>query len=218
MQRRDATGHSVNQERPYLLVALGLLGLLGCAAMLLGTVIAQMSVPDHDWVADTISDLGAGELEIIMDVALYGFAGGLLATALAASHAHLGGMGWSSGVVALAVLAGLVIIVGARNEYGDNDNEGVVIHAYLVYGLGVLFFQAPLCMAAGIGREHPTSRRILIGLAIAWAVLAPIFLLVPTSIDGLIERGLGVIACAIVVTLSSIFVLRGRKAYRSGAV
>jgi len=41
---------------------------------------------------------------------------------------------------------------------------------------------------------------------------------VPTSIDGLIERGLGVIACVIVVTLSSIFVLRGRKAYRSGAV
>lgn len=213
---RDVSGHAIDAERPYLLLGLGLLGLFGCVAMLIGTVAAQIAVPDHNWIADTISDLGAGKLEIVMDVTLYCFAGGLIATALAASHAHLGGVGWPLGILALAILAGLVIVVGARNEYGDNDNAGVVIHSYLVFGLGAFFLQAPLCMAAGIGREHPGIRRVLIGLGIAWGIVAPIFLLVPTSIDGLLERVLGVIACAIVATLSYVFFVWGRRAYRTG--
>lgn len=66
-----------------------------------------------------------------MDVALYGFAAGLFAMALAASHAHLGDIGWPAGMPSLALLAALIITVGARNEYGDGDNEGVVIHIYL---------------------------------------------------------------------------------------
>ena len=213
---RDVSGHAIDAERPYLLLGLGLLGLLGCVAMWIGTVAAQIAVPDHNWIADTISDLGAGKLEIVMDVTLYCFAGGLIATALAASHAHLGGVGWPLGILALAILAGLVIVVGARNEYGDNDNAGVVIHSYLVFGLGAFFLQAPLCMAAGIGREHPGIRRVLIGLGIAWGIVAPIFLLVPTSIDGLLGRVLGVIACAIVATLSYVFFVWGRRAYRTG--
>jgi len=77
------------QERAYLLIGLGALGLLGCIALLTGALVAPYFVPHHDPVADTISDLAAGEAEIIMDVALYGFAAGLLAIALAASHAHL---------------------------------------------------------------------------------------------------------------------------------
>ena len=166
---KDATGHDVDAERPYLLIVLGALGILGCIILLAGTLLAQSMVPDHRWMADTISDLGAGKLEIIMDVALYGFAAGLFATALAASHAHLGGVGWSVGIVSLAILAALVVVVGARNEYGDGDSEGVVIHIYLVYGLGVFFTLAPLCMAAGIGRDHARSRRLLIALGIAWA-------------------------------------------------
>ena len=208
---------SLKSERPYLLLVLAALGVLGCISLVGGTLAAQMVVPGHDWVADTISDLGAGRWEIIMDVALYGFAAGLLATSLGASHAHLGGVGWSVSVLSLAALAALVIVVGARNEYGDSDSEGVVIHIYLVGCLGVLFLLAPLCMAAGVGRDHSRAKWLLIGLAIAWGILSPIFLLVPTSIDGLLERGLGLIACGIVLTLSYVFFARGRSALRSSA-
>ncbi len=212
----NGTDHTSEGERPYFLMLFGTLGALGCAALIIGTLAAQMIVPGHDWIADTISDLGAGDWEIIMDVALYGFSGGLLATSLAASHAHLGAVGWSTGVLSLAVLAALVIIVGARNEYGDNDNEGIVIHRYLVYGLGALFLIMPLAMSVGIRRDHPKAGWALIGLAIAWAVVAPIFLLVPTSIDGLMERVLGVIACAIISSLSWVFFNRGRHALQIG--
>ena len=99
-----------------------------------------------------------------------------------------------------------------RNEYGDGDDEGVVIHIYLVYGLGVLFLAAPLSMAAGFGRDPPKVRSALIGLAIAWGVSAPLFLMAPTSIDGLAERVLGLIACAILAVMAWVFWQRGLDA------
>ncbi|MEF2551601.1 DUF998 domain-containing protein [Aurantimonas sp. A2-1-M11] len=204
-------------ERPYLLMTLAGIGILGCAVVIIGMFVAQALVPDYHWVSDTISDLAAGEWEIVMDVSLYGFAAGLFAVSLAAAHAHLGRTGWSIGVVSFAILAALVIIIGARNEYGDGDNNGVVIHIYLVYGLGALFTLAPLCMAGGIGYYSTRAKRALIGLALAWAVLCPVFLLSPTSIDGLLERVLGLIACAIVVTLCTVFFQRGNRTRKQDA-
>lgn len=202
----------MDRERPYLLKLLAGLGFAGCASLIIGTFIGQMFVPDYNWIEDTISDLAAGQWEIIMDFALYGFAAGLLAMSLASAHAHLGGAGWSVGVIALAVLAAIVVVVGARNEYGDGDNEGVVIHSYLVYGLGALFLLAPLCMAKGFGRHDRKLRTVLIWLAVAWGIMSPIFLMSPTGIDGLLERILGLIACAIVCSMSYAFLQRGRAA------
>lgn len=203
------------QERADLLLWMGSLGLLGCFALIAGTFVAPHFVPHYDPVADTISDLAAGEGEIVMDLALYGFATGLIATALAASHAHLGRFGWSVGVVSLAILGALVIVIGARNEYGDGDNEGVVIHIYLVYGLGVFFLLAPLVMASALRKYHPRAGTFIIAMAILWGLAAPVFFFLPTGIDGLYERALGLIACAMVATLSAVFLMRGRQG-RSG--
>lgn len=208
-----ATTLQQDGERSWLLIVLGLVGLGGCAALIAGTIIAPVFVPDHNWISDTISDLAAGRWEIIMDIALYGFAAGLMATALAASHAHLGKGGWSGGILALTLLASLVTIIGARNEYGDNDGEGVVIHIYLVYGLGALFLLTCATMAAGLrAAGHPRACATLIGLGLLWAVMAPVFLMSATSIDGLLERLLGLIACAIVAVLASVFLRRGIRA------
>ena len=210
----DLSDHSIDAERPYLLIMLGVCGLLGCASLLLGAVVAPFFAPEYDWIADTISDLAAGEMKIIMDVALYGFAAGLLATALAAAHAHLGGVFWSAGVLSLAILAGLVIVVGARDEYGDADGDGVVIHVYLVYALGALFVVTPFCMARGIGRDHALARRVLIAAGMLWTLAAPVFFVLPTGLDGLYERFLGLIACVMVATLAVVFSLRGGRSLR----
>lgn len=214
---RKQIGQSLAAERPYLLMILAAIGFMGCVAVIIGMFLAQALVPDHYWVSDTISDLAAGKLKIVMDVALYGFAAGLFAVSLAAAHAHLGGVGWSVGLLSFAVLAALVVVIGARNEYGDGDNSGVVIHIYLVYGIGALFTLAPLCMASAMGQHHVWAHRALIGLAGLWAVLCPIFLLAPTSIDGLLERVLGLIACALVCTLCAVFFLRGVRRINPGA-
>ena len=208
---------SVANERPWLLIALGIIGLGGAAALVIGTLVAPIFVPDHNWISDTISDLAAGQWEILMDVALYGFAAGLMATALSSAHAHLGAAGWSAGVLSLSVLATLVIIIGARNEYGDNDSDGVVIHIYLVYGLGVLFAVVSAVMQSGLRNSgHVRAGRWLIGLGAGWVIMSPVFLMSPTSVDGLLERILGLFACGMVVTLSLVFLRRGLRSRANG--
>lgn len=181
--------------------ALAIAGITGCALLILGTLIGQTVANEYDWIADTISDLAAGNAHVIMDVALYGFAFGLLAAALAAAHARRGGWDWSIGVVSLGVLGLIVTVVGARDEYGDHDAGGVAIHIYLVYALGLLFLITALSMARGAGSVVRWAMPALLGLALAWVIMAPVFLVVPTSIDGLMERVLGLIACAMVCVI-----------------
>lgn len=199
------------RQRPLLAKILGIAGLLGCLSAIGGTLVAQAVVPGHDWISDTISDLAAGRFAAIMDVALYGFAAGLMATSLAMAHVHLGKTGWTGGVLALAVIAGLVIVVGARDEYGDGDSNGnsVVIHSYLVYALGLLFAYLPLGMFGGLKPAHPRSAWSLLWLGAAWVLLAPVFLFMSTQYDGLVERLLGLIACAMVALLSWVALRRG---------
>lgn len=52
---------------------------------------------------------------------------------------------------------------------------------------------------------------MLIVISIIWTISAPIFFLLPTSVDGIYERYLGLIAIATVVTLAWLFIERGRK-------
>lgn len=169
------------------LTVLGSIGLVG------GNIVGSIVVPGHDFVADTVSDLAAGRYEIIQDVSLYGFAASLTALALACAHIHNGVTRWSVLTFALVLLALCVVIIGARNEYGDGDNEGIVVHIYVVYALGVLFTVVFLLMALEGGRIAgflPTLSWVCLGL---WGVGAPVFFLLPTEWDGLWERGLGVI-------------------------
>ncbi len=197
--------------QPRFLMTLGWLGILSCAVFAASVVIADILVPGQDWMADTISDLGAGEMEYIVDIGLYAFSGGLIACALGAAHIHLGGYRWSAGIAGLAFLGLVVFLVGARNEYGDGDSEGVVIHSYLVYALGFLFAAVPLAMsfgarAAGIG----FLRAFRIG-AVLWALAAPPFFFMPDGIDGAYERGLMLLAFIFVIALSRLLISEGRR-------
>ncbi len=184
--------------------------LFGCAAFTASILIADVVVPDHDWIADTISDLGAGKYEYIVDIGIYLFSAALIATALAAAHLHVGGWRWSAGIVGFGVLALLVFLIGARNEYGDTDKDGTVIHIYLVYALGVLMVLVPASMAEGAGRIGRGYGAALIVLSVLWLVSAPVFFFLPTDVDGLYERYLGLIAMATVGILSWMFIRYAR--------
>lgn len=195
-----------------LLFGAAVTAILGTIAVILGNIVGSLVVPDHDWVADTISDLAAGRYEIIQDVALYGFAGALMACALAAAHLHLDGTRWNIGIACLALLAMCVVVIGARNEYGDNDNDGIVIHIYVVYVIGLLFAVLFLAMAQGLGRVAQRYRLLSYVCAALWIVGAPIFFFLPTEYDGAYERGLGVITIVWVLGFSWMLmsVARGR--------
>ncbi len=169
------------------ITVLGAIGLIG------GNIVGSIVVPGHDFVADTVSDLAAGRYEIIQDVSLYGFAASLTALSLACAHLHNGVTRWSLLTFALILLALCVVIIGARNEYGDGDNEGIVVHIYIVYALGALFAAVFLLMALEGGRIAAFMPALSWGCLVLWGLGAPIFFLLPTEWDGLWERGLGVI-------------------------
>jgi hypothetical membrane protein len=198
------------RESPVLTTVLAWYAILGCGIFAISILIADFVVPNHDWISDTISDLGAGKYEFIVDIGIYAFSASLVAVALLAAHVHLGRWPWSLGVVGFAALGLIVFLVGARNEYGDSDSEGVVIHIYLVYALGFLFAALPLAMARDadcIGQNHC---RLLIGLSILWILSAPVFFFLPNSIDGIYERYLGLIAFGITIAMARIFLHRAR--------
>ena len=197
-------------ERPDFLVAMGMVGILGSAVFVAAVIWGDLVVPGHAFVADTISDLGAGRYEAIADVGLYGFSSALVACALGTSHAHLGGDRWSGAVAGLAGLALIVFLVGARNEYGDGDEEGVVIHSYLVYALGFLFAFVPWALSRGAGIQGAGWRAAMRWCALLWALAAPVFFVVPTAYDGLYERCLMLIAVVFTTILASMLVRRGR--------
>lgn len=201
-----------------MLCGLGWYAIIGCALFILSVLIADVVVPDHDWISDTISDLGAGRYEFIVDIGLYAFSASLISVALLAAHAHMGGWRWSLGVVGLALFGLIVFLVGARNEYGDRDNEGVVIHTYLVYAIGLLMAAVPWLMAEGAGRARAGYGRVLVGISALWIVSAPWFFFMPDGMDGLYERGLGFIAMAAVVTLAWLMIGLGRAAGEGNAV
>lgn len=194
---------------PILLTACGIVGMLGSLALVAGNVVGSMVVPGHDWVADTVSDLAAGKYEFIQDVSLYGYAAALLACAIGAAHYHLGTGRWSVGILCLTLLALMVVIIGARNEYGDGDEEGIVLHIYFVYVLGALFAAAPFLMARGMGREARSFRWIALTCGALWALAAPIFFFLPTGWDGAWERGLGLITVVWIVSLSWLLLRAG---------
>lgn len=198
-------------EQPLLLRALGLLAVFGCVALSAAILVADFVVPNHDWIADTISDLGAGRHEFIVDIGLYAFAFSLIGLSVLAAHVHLGGWDWSVGIIALTIFGLLVFLIGARNEYGDSDSDGWVIHVYLVYSLGITMTIACFTMARGAARASPRYRTILIATGSVWVVSAPVFFFLPTDIDGIYERYLGAVSFVLVLTLAHLFYQRAKQ-------
>lgn len=203
--------HPAGQLRPAYVRALSYAAVAGCVLFALAILVADFVVPDHDWVSDTISDLGAGRYAFIVDIGIYAFSASLLLTGLLSAHVHLGGASWSLGSVGFALLGLIVFLVGARNEYGDQDQDGTVIHIYLVYALGVLMVALPVALQGGartVGRAHA---RLLLAIAILWALSAPLFFFMGTGWDGLYERYLGLIAFAFVGAMARMFLVVARR-------
>ncbi len=217
LQREPVLPHDI---RPVIvssfLAIVGWIAILGSLALIVGNVAGSMVVPGHDWIADTVSDLAAGRYEIIQDVALYGYAAALVALALGTAHIHDGAFRWTALTFMLVLLALCVTIIGARNEYGDADNEGIVIHIYVVYVMGALFAGCFVLMGVTGGQLSTRFRVISWGAAILWCIGAPVFFFMPTEFDGIWERGLGVISVIWVVAYGSVL-LRISKECRDRA-
>lgn len=211
MSNQNSDTATDTKASPFFLRFLATIAILGGVALIAGNIVGSIVVTGHDWVADTVSDLAAGQHEIIQDIALYGYAGALSCLALAAAHLHGGGWRWTAFSMTLLTTAICVIVIGARNEYGDGDSEGIVVHIYVVYALGALFV-ATYALAAQI---HAGSFKwfawLSWGAAAVWVVGAPVFFMMSTAYDGAFERGLGIVSVIWSSGMAYVLLLIARK-------
>ena len=184
-----ATETFPGQHRPELLFVCGAVALLGTLAPLVTMTISAL-ITDHDFVGQTISDLGRGPHKWIMDTGFYMNSAALLALAIGAAHLHLGRAGWSFGIFALAVLALLTTMIGLWDAFhtAGNNPPGMTVHTWLTFGLGPLYLIGPVLMAPGAAKVHPWMKMAFYASAILWIVFAAAFKLVPTSVDGALEK------------------------------
>ncbi|QUJ75568.1 DUF998 domain-containing protein [Sulfitobacter albidus] len=195
---------------PGLMRFLGALAILGALTLVVGNIVASAVVPGHDWVADTVSDLAAGRYEIIQDVTLYAYAAAAMALGLGLAHLHPGARGWSGAILAQMFIALCVIVIGARNEYGDGDNDGIVIHIYVVYAMGAAYVAGFAASALALREAAPGLARgswLASGL---WAVGAPVFFMIGTAYDGAFERALGIVSVAWTCAMGGWFIRLSR--------
>ncbi|SLN62873.1 hypothetical protein ROJ8625_03169 [Roseivivax jejudonensis] len=199
----------VTHERPELLVLCGIAGILGSLGPVL-TIVWAASVNQHDFVADTISDLARGPKAWIMDTGFYVHAAGLLGLSIAAAHAHLGRVGWSLGIFCLALLALNVTLLGIWDEFGATaDSEGLSVHTKLSFGLGPLFLAGPLLMSQGARGIRNLYGNLFIASSVLWLAFAAAFKLSPNGYDGLFEKVAVVFTMLWTVPLGMMFTARG---------
>lgn len=164
--------------------------LFGCVAVLLADVVMWFLVEGYSPIGQTISELAAGPHHAVQDTGIVLFALGIVSLAVALIlRGRSGARAWTVRLGFLA-LAGVVALIALRNEYGDGRPGGVEIHRYLVGALYVLVGALLWLGSAVRPAAEDRSARLGKPLAVAWALLAPLFYLVPDGVDGLYERAL----------------------------
>lgn len=159
-----------------------------CAFAIICDVAMWFIIDDYNPIAQTISELAAGPYHWIQDTGLVVFVLGVLTLAAALT---LRGKGSARSWVLRASFVLIAIdlsFIALWNEYGDGEPGGLEIHRFLLL---LLYPLIPLTLWLGTSvtpaKGHDLDH-IGTGAAIGWLVLAPIFFILPDSVDGGYER------------------------------
>lgn len=183
---------------PPILRAIGWL-VLACCVLVVGTdlVLGFFLQPNYSPISDTISDLAAGgRYAQWQDLAMEAFAIAVVLTGVGLLLARRSGARWIAGSAAMVVTGILVFFIARRDEYGDLDEGGLVLHYRMVYAMAALVPASLLLLRKDIARrsDRTTAIRILfVALTIVWIVGSPIFYFMDTAYDGLVERALAAV-------------------------
>lgn len=167
---------------------LGGIAIAGCAISVACDLLGAALSERIGLVRDTISNLAAGQWDILSDLGIYAFVVGVLAVTAGLIRWRVSRWDWRAGTVLLVLLALDYALIAAYEAYSTGD--GPQIHYKLVYFMGAAF---PLTVLLTAGQFVEIERRLGIALyvgGVLWAVAAPFLFVVPTAWDGLYERAL----------------------------
>lgn len=176
---------------PYRLIA-GC-ALFGCAFAMACDVIMWFLVEGYNPLGQTISELGAGPHHELQDTGIVVFVVGVLSLTLGLVLRGEGdGKSWAVRG-AFLLLGADIALIALWNEYGDGDVGGPVIHRYLLMALYLL---VPAVL--WLGTSVPPARgdrlaKIGKAAALAWLPFAPLFYVVPETVNGAYERLLALV-------------------------
>lgn len=164
------------------------MAIAGCAIAVVCDLLGASLSDRVGLASDTISNLAAGEWDILSDLGIYAFVVGVLAVTIGLLRWRVTRWDWRLGAGLLVLLAIDYTLIAAYEAY--STGEGMQIHYKLVYFMGAAF---PLTVLLTAGQFYEIDRRLGIALyvgGVVWAIAAPFLFLVPTAWDGLYERGL----------------------------
>ena len=164
------------------------MAIAGCAIAVACDLLGAALSDRIGLASDTISNLAAGEWDILSDLGIYAFVLGVLAVTVGLIRWRVSRWDWRIGTVLLVVLAVDYTLIAAYEAY--STGEGTQIHYKLVYLMGAAF---PLTVLLTAGQFYELDRRLGIALylgGVLWAIAAPLLFVVPTAWDGLYERAL----------------------------
>jgi len=198
------------QAKDRLIFALGCITIVGCLIVIITDVVAGTLVNDYSMVADSISDLAAGERSWILDFGLQAFALSFLTCSIGLFLWNYGDWSWRAGCILLATLSVAVYFIATHNAYGDGVPGGFEIHIYLVLYLGVVFAVVCWLLASDFKKLNASLSSVSKRYGVAWLVLSPIFFILPNNIDGLYERGLALMLIIWLIAMSWLMMKHNR--------
>lgn len=188
----------------------GIIGLFGCISAIVSDIIGIIVVEEHNPISETISSLAITKYAWIQDTGLDLFAFSIIACAIALSRWQVNSITWKLGTLALFLLGIDIVLIAEHNKYAGREGVGASIHFQCVIALAILFTLATLLLAFELRKVGRSWYRYTMGTAIFWLVLAPIFFVMPTKIDGAYERFLALIMISWVAAISWLLIQQGK--------
>ncbi len=198
------------RQNSRLLLICGLVGIFGCVSVLLTDFIGIVAVDGYNPISQTISALAITEKAWIQDTGLNLFAASCAACALGLFSMNLGDWKWKAGVSLLLLLAIDILLISEHDKYAGREGVGAATHIYCVYALGLLFTLVPLLISFGLKKISRGWHLFSLWIAIAWAIVSPVFFFIPTNWDGAYERFVSLIMITWVALISWLLIQKGR--------
>lgn len=180
------------------LTRLGYFSLATAVIVLVADLIGWAVVEKHNPIAETISKLAIGRYSMILDIALDIYAVGIAAIAISMFlrskvMQHAGGWKWKTAAGLLILTALNILVISEYDQYAGFDGFGYRVHRWCCFSLYGLVAASAVLLALELKHIDNGQRKATMVFLAVWLIGGPLFMfVVPTDIDGGVERAVAI--------------------------